>query len=159
MMTSTRATVDAVRKTVTVDCGLEHAFRIFTEGIGSWWPLHTHSISAGGPSGTPEIFVLEPRSGGRLFERTRDGSECEWGRILVWEPPGRLVLEWSVNPEAPSTEVEVRFSAHGERTQVELEHRGWERFPPEHGPKARASYASAGGWEEVLGAYVEAADS
>jgi uncharacterized protein YndB with AHSA1/START domain len=159
MMTSSRATVDAVRKTVTVDCGLEHAFRTFTEGIASWWPLHTHSISADSPVGPPEIVVLEPRSGGRLFERTRDGGECEWGRILVWQPPHRLVLEWSVNPDAPSTEVEVRFRAHGERTRVELEHRGWERFSPERGPKARASYASTEGWEQVLGAYVAAAGS
>jgi hypothetical protein len=77
-MSSAQATIDAIRKTVTIDCTAEHAFRVFTEGIGTWWPLHTHSISVmDDGSGAPETAVMEPRVGGRLYERTRDGRECD----------------------------------------------------------------------------------
>ena len=155
-MTSAQAAVEAVRKTVTVNCPVEHAFRTFTEGIGSWWPLHTHSISVmDDGSGAPETAVMEPRVGGRLFERTNDGRECDWGSVLVWEPPHRIALEWRVNPDNPPTEIEVRFSADGDGTRVELEHRGWDRFET-RGPETRDGYNS--GWETVLGEFVNATD-
>jgi uncharacterized protein YndB with AHSA1/START domain len=153
-MSSAQATIEAIRKTVTIDCTAEHAFRVFTEGIGTWWPLHTHSISVmDDGSGAPETAVMEPRVGGRLYERTRDGRECDWGIVLVWDPPTRIVLEWRVNRDNPPTEVEVRFSRDGDGTRVDLEHRGWERYPADVGPRTRASYASADGWEGVFGAY------
>lgn len=149
------ATIEAVRKTVTVDCPPDHAFRVFTERLGSWWPLGTHSVSVmDDGSGAPETAVLEPRVGGRLYERTRDGRDCDWGRVLAWEPPGRLVLSWHPGrPESEATEVEVRFVPEGERTRVELEHRGWERLGERAAP-AREGYD--GGWPAVLGAYVDA---
>ena len=100
-MTSTQATVEAVRKTVTVKCGIDHAFRTFTEGIGGWWPLHSHAVSLGEGSGPPETVVMEPRAGGRLYERTRDGRECEWGSVLEWEPPARLVPRVAGQPGHP----------------------------------------------------------
>jgi hypothetical protein len=80
----------AVRKTVTVNASQKHAFTVFTEEHGAWWPLETHHIG----TKTPQTVIIEPRAGGRWFERAVDGAECEWGKVLVWDPFGRLVLSW-----------------------------------------------------------------
>ena len=155
-MTGGQETAAAVRKTLRVDCSVDHAFHTFTEGIGSWWPLQTHSISVMDQGqAPPETAIVEPQAGGRLYERTHDGRECDWGSVLVWEPPSRLVIEWRVNPANPRTEVEVRFVPDGDGTRVELEHRGWERFAAGRGPVARSSYEE--GWDTVLGAYAAGA--
>ena len=100
--------------------------------------------------------VLEDPVGGRLYERRHDGGEADWGRVLAWEPPTRLLLAWSPNPERPApTEVEVRFLAvEAGRTRVELEHRGWERLG-ELAAQARDSYRD--GWPTVLDAYAATA--
>ncbi len=154
-MSSAQAAIEAIRKTVTVDCSVEHAFRMFTEGIAIWWPLHTHSISVmDDGSDAPETAIMEPCVGGRLYERTHDGRECDWGTVTAWDPPHRVVIEWRVNPNNPPTDIEVRFAADGDRTRVDLEHRGWERFPADRGVEARSGYD--GGWTAVLGAYTEA---
>lgn len=142
---------EPVRKTVAVDLDVERAFALFTEEIGTWWPVGTHSIHGERVS---EV-VVEGREGGRVYERTAGGEEADWGLVLVWEPPSRLVLEWRVDPSAPApTEVEVRFAADGEGARVELEHRGWERLG-EAAAGSRASYDT--GWEHVLGRYAETA--
>ena len=36
--------IEAVRKTVTVDCVVEEAFRVFTTDAITWWPVESHSI-------------------------------------------------------------------------------------------------------------------
>jgi Activator of Hsp90 ATPase homolog 1-like protein len=131
-----------VTKSVSVNRTPEEAFRIYTEGIATWWPLDTHS-----PSGKAETVVIEPREGGRLYERTTDGEEVEWGEILVWDPPRRLVHSWHLG-RREATEVELRFSPEGEGTLVELIHRGWESHG-EHAAAVRASYDS--GWDYVFG--------
>jgi hypothetical protein len=99
-----------------------------------------------------ETVVLEGRVGGRLYERWHDGGEVDWGRVLAWEPPARLVLSWSPTLERrPPTEVEVRFLAvEPDHTRVELEHRGWERLG-DLAAQARSSYE--GGWPGVLDAF------
>ena len=100
------------------------AFRLFTDGIGEWWPLKGTNFSYGGER-ADKIF-LEAKPGGRLYERFTDGEEYEIGRVTECEPPNRIVFSWS-NPgwNAP-TEVEVRFSKAASGTRVDLEHRGWE---------------------------------
>lgn len=146
---SVQAADSAVRKTVTVAAELDDAFAAFTERIAEWWPLRTHSI--GGDAATAAVF--EGRLGGRLYERFGSGDEHDWATVVGWEPPYRLVLEWKVNPSAPATEVEVRFTATSDgTTRVDLEHRGWERREEND----RRSYDS--GWEQVLERYVEAVD-
>jgi uncharacterized protein YndB with AHSA1/START domain len=140
--------IEPVRKQIAVAADVESAFRTFTEDIASWWPVETHSIT-----GQPETVVFEQGAGGRVYERARGGSECDWATILVFEPPHRVVLEWKVNPAAPPTEVEVRFSPDGDGTRVELEHRGWERDTSK-GPERRAGYDS--GWPGVLEKFREA---
>ena len=138
-----------VRKTITVKALPPRAFAVFTAGMSRWWPA-THSINAS----PMKEAIVEPRTGGRWYERGADGSECEWGKVLVWEPPHRLVLAWQIDgqwkfDESLVTEVEVRFLAEGDATRIELEHRCLER----HGAPAeqiRAALDSPGGWGGLL---------
>ena len=137
---------------VEVRRGIEEAFQVFTGEIAAWWPV-------GGQAVEPErvaAVVLEGRPGGRLFERWHGGGEAEWGRVLAWEPPHRLVLAWSPNPERPvPTRVEVRFrTVEPDHTRVELEHGGWERLA-DQAAEVRAGYED--GWPGVLDAFAGAA--
>jgi uncharacterized protein YndB with AHSA1/START domain len=150
---NTQAEELTIRKSITVECSPEHAFETYTARIGSWWPLETHSIGGMGGDRLAEAF-FEPGVGGRLYERMSSGEEREWARVLVWEPPRRFVINWHVNPDNPSTEVEVTFTPEGDGTRVEVEHRGWERYG-ERAAEAFSDYNS--GWEPVLARFVEAA--
>lgn len=142
-----------VRRSVTVKAAPDKAFAVFTAGIHRWWPK-THTIGK-----SPQADVkLEPKAGGRWYEIGADGSTCAWGRVLVWEPPTRLVLAWQINADWAYdadlvTEVEVRFHALPDGgTRVDLEHRDLDRF----GDKAdavRASFDSDGGWQGLLAAF------
>jgi uncharacterized protein YndB with AHSA1/START domain len=140
-------TIAPVEIELTVHAGVEHAFRTFTADIGSWWPTSTHSI---GQARVADV-VMEPRVGGRLYERWDDGTEHDWGEILEWDEPHRFVCTWQPNHERPApTELEVRFEAVDGATSVTLEHRGWERLGAE-GPAQRKDYSS--GWAPVLESY------
>jgi uncharacterized protein YndB with AHSA1/START domain len=140
--------IEPVVVAIDVRRGIEEAFRVFTAEIGAWWPVAGHSVEPD----RVEAVVLEAGVGGRLYERWHDGGRADWGRVLAWEPPDRLVLSWSPNPDRPApTEVEVRFVAvEPDHTRVELEHRGWERLGGQ-GPRSRASYER--GWPTVLQAF------
>jgi uncharacterized protein YndB with AHSA1/START domain len=147
----------AVTRVVTVKAPPERAFAVFTEGIGEWWPLERAHIGAQPPAEA----VVEPREGGRWFERAADGSECDWGHVLAWEPPHRVVFSWAISVDfkpdpAIASEVEVRFTPEGEgATRVELEHRGLEVYG-EHAERMRATFGSPGGWNGMLAAFAEA---
>ena len=80
-----------IRKTLLVKADVHRSFQAFTNRMGSWWP-RSHSIAA---SPTVDV-IIEPRAGGRWYERGQDGSESEWGKVLHWEPPARLVLAWQL---------------------------------------------------------------
>lgn len=148
---STTSIVPPIRCSIGVRCAPEHAFRTYTERIAAWWPLGTHAIDAA----RARTAVFEPGVGGRIFERWDDGSEHEWGRVTVWEPPARVVFDWQPDHDRPSaTEVEIRFSADGEGTRVDVEHRAWERLGAD-AFEARGSYES--GWPVVLELYAAAA--
>lgn len=139
-----------VRKTIVVGCGIEAAFRTWTERIDAWWP-RGHSRS-----GNPATAVfIEGRVGGRIYERTPDGMEHDWGEVIAWDPPRHFAYHWYLGSsmERPSR-AEVRFTAEpGGGTQVEVSHHGpellgevWSRNSPR--------YDAA--WEAVLPAYVAA---
>ena len=100
-------------------------------------------------------IVFEPKVGGRIFERTADGREFEWGEVTVWEPPGRLGYRWSIatTPEH-ANDVEIRFLPEGDSaTEVQIEHRGWERL----GAQGQAwRDVNQGGWDGTLPAYAAA---
>ena len=159
MSTSSPATIRPapVRKSITVKADAAHAFEVFTAGIGRWWP-RSHCIA----SSPQKDVVMEPRAGGRWYEIGEDGSECNWGKVLVFDPPRRLLLawqisgEWKYDPELV-TEVEVKFTPlSASETRVELEHRNLERF----GDKAddvRSRIDSPNGWGALLGTYAEVA--
>jgi hypothetical protein len=137
-------TIAPIVKTLHVECPPEEAFRVFTAGIGTWWPTETHAVRAG----AVEEVVFKEWAGGEVYEVSADGTRAHWARVLVWEPPSRVVLAWHVNPErAAPTEIEVTIAPDGRGSRVTLEHRNWERLGSE-GPDARASYLT--GWDAVL---------
>lgn len=130
---------------------------MFTGQMASWWPLATHKLGAA----KAVDAVIEPRVGGRWYERGEDGSTCDWGRVLTWEPPSRLVLTWDISADwAPApelkTEVEVRFTADGEQTRVELEHRHLDRYGA-RADEMRGIFDSQGGWTGILAMFAEVA--
>jgi uncharacterized protein YndB with AHSA1/START domain len=135
-----------LRKTVTIRRRTAaEAFEVFTTGISRWWPLDRYSID---PK-RARTCVLEPRVGGEVYEVNEDGERAPWGRVLVFEPPARLVVTWHPGREPQTAqEVEVRFSDAPEGVLVELEHRGWAAL----GDEARTSRPSySEGWDHVLG--------
>jgi uncharacterized protein YndB with AHSA1/START domain len=139
---------------VRVGRTVDEAFKLFTDGIGTWWPLEEHSVGAQ-ENLAIETAVIEPEVGGRVYEVWPDGEERDWGEVLVWRPPSRLVLSWHPGrPAGPTTEVEVSFVADGDVTVVTLEHRGWERLG-KRGPESRADYRS--GWPGVLALFEKVA--
>jgi len=145
-----------VRKTVRVKATLTRTFEVFT--AISWWPKE-HSILKGTRQ---QAVLIEPRAGGRWFERGEDGSECDWGKVLAWEPPRRLLLTWQLNGNFqvdPNlvTEVEVTFMPEGANlTRVELEHRYLERAG-DTAAALRAGVDSPDGWAGLLKRFAEAA--
>jgi uncharacterized protein YndB with AHSA1/START domain len=155
---STASTIPPLGGTVTVGVPVERAFRVFTASLNTWWPVQYHI-------GQAEIAeaILEPREGGRWYERGVDGSECDWGRVLAWEPPHRLVVTWQINGQwqfdpdpAHASEIEVRFTEAGpEQTTVELEHRLLDRLVD--GQALRDGITSGGGWGAILELFAKAA--
>jgi hypothetical protein len=136
-----------VRKTITVPLDQRAAFDLFVKRLPQWWPLTTRSV---GLTDAASCHV-EPRVGGRLFERSHAGSESLWGRFTLLEEPGRAVFSWHPGlPETAATEVEVTFTpAAAGHTRIDLEHRDWERLG------ARASFVRGlfdgpAGWTGVL---------
>jgi uncharacterized protein YndB with AHSA1/START domain len=152
---STQTTETSVRKEIVVDAPIERAFRVFTEEFDKIKP-HEHNLLSEPIAQT----VFEPRTGGHIYDRGVDGSECRWARVLAYEPPNRVVFTWEISPQwqletdsKRASEVEVRFVSEGpSRTRVVLEHRnldnhleGWEGL--------REGVAGAQGWPLYLERY------
>ena len=152
-------TIAPVRKTLTVRATPETAFRVFTEGFDRWWPRSHHIGKA-----ELDRCVLEPRAGGRWYEIMVDGAECDWGEVLAYEPPKRLLLAWRLNAQWNydpdlTTEVEVRFTAAGQgETHVEFEHRFFERMG-DGGEAARNGVDGPEGWGAILAQFKAAAEA
>ena len=150
-----------VRKSVRVKVPIEQAFSVFVEQMESWWPS-THHIA---PQPFQTIFV-EPRPGGRWFERDAQGNECTWGHVLAWSPPNAVTLSWHLqmdwkydpDPEKAS-ELEIRFMPEGQAvTLVELTHSRLER----HGEgyeQMRATLDGPGAWIGILAEYAKRVES
>ncbi len=149
--------VEPVRKKLVVTTSAERAFRVFTEGIDRWWPREHHIGSS-----PLKRAVLEPRSGGRWYAVCEDGSECDTGKVLTWDPPRRLVLGWQITAQwkfDPSflTEVEVTFTPEGpKKTLVQLEHRNLERYGTD-AAELRKGIDSPDGWGKTLESFAAAA--
>jgi uncharacterized protein YndB with AHSA1/START domain len=133
----------------------ERAFAAFTERFDAIKPREHNLLGAPIVSTT-----FEPRVGGHIVDRAEDGSECRWARVLVFDPPDRVVFSWDIGPTwqletdpEHASEVEVRFVSEGpQRTRVELEHRNLDRHGP--GWEAVAQGVGAdGGWPLYLERY------
>jgi uncharacterized protein YndB with AHSA1/START domain len=146
-----------VFKCIHVKAPIERAFSVFVEQMETWWPA-THHIGK-----TPfEAIFVEPRIGGRWYERNVEGKQCDWGTVLAWDPPHRVCFSWHVGPghDSPdwvfdpdltrASEVEIRFTAEGsESTLVELTHSKLER----HGGDTvglRNMFDGPGAWVAIL---------
>lgn len=149
---------NVVRKAVKVQAPQAVAWRVFTERMGTWWPLAYYKI---GKANAVDA-VIEPHVGGRWYERGDDGSICQWGSVLAWEPPSRVVLSWDINADwqydpTLNTEIEVRFTAEsGDRTRVELEHRHLDRYGARR-DEMRRIYDTQGDWGRLLDAFARVA--
>ena len=153
--------VAPVQKSITVNVTQEHAFKVFTDGIDRWWP-RSHHIG----SSPMQRILLEPHEGGRCYTVQEDGTDCDWGSVLAWDPPRRVVFAWQITTDwkfepdlAKSSEVEVRFIPESSTvTRVELEHRFIER----HGggaPGMRFSVDSPNGWSGMLRLFAAEAEA
>jgi uncharacterized protein YndB with AHSA1/START domain len=144
---------EPVRDAVTVPAAPDRAFAAFAD-LNDWWPPE-YTWSAD----TLRTIAIDPHEGGACFELGPYGFRCDWGRVLAWEPPGRLVFTWQIGPGREpvpdpemASEVEVRVTPEGDGSRVELEHRGFER----HGDGADGYAAALGseqGWPYILGRY------
>jgi uncharacterized protein YndB with AHSA1/START domain len=142
---------NSVRKVVSVQASPAMAWKVFTEKMGTWWPLAVYKI---GKANAVDA-IIEPRVGGRWYERGDDGSTCEWGSVLSWEPPSRLILSWDIGADWQydpnlKTEIEVRFIAEGkDSTRVELEHRKLDRYGARR-EEMRRIFETEGDWGRLL---------
>jgi uncharacterized protein YndB with AHSA1/START domain len=151
--------MNTAHASMMVEAPQEHAFTVFTDGIDSWWPRE-HTI------GEAELkeMVLEPRVGGRAYGIGVDGSESDWGRVLAFDRPNRIVVSWDITLQwkhepniAKTSEFEVRFIPDGpDRTRVELEHRHLERHG-EGWEAMRDAVGSPNGWQGGLALFAAAA--
>jgi uncharacterized protein YndB with AHSA1/START domain len=145
--------IEPIQLSFEVACPVDRAFDVWTSRIGQWWP-RDHTVSAEDDL----TVVLEPRSGGRIFERRASGLEHDWGEVTIWEPPTRLGYTWHLNRDrSDATEVEIRFVPRGDdATVVQIEHRGWERLGAEGAPWRDRNL---GGWATLLPHFVAATAS
>ncbi len=158
-MSTTPMTDTSVTASISVASTPERAFETFTADIGSWWPSDHHILQ-----GELAEMVFEPRVGGHVYDRSVEGSECRWARVLAYEPPSRVVFSWDISMQweiesdsERTSEVEVRFLPDGDgQTLVELEHRGLERHG-EGWERMRDAVGSPDGWGKGLRAFAERA--
>jgi uncharacterized protein YndB with AHSA1/START domain len=143
--------IEPLRLSYQIRCSPEHAFEVWTTRVSTWWPKD-HSAS-----GNPDtVVVLEPRLGGRMFERTPDGTEIDWGEITLWSPPRRLGYLWHIGGDrSDATDVELTFVDLGDgTTRLDIVHTGWERLGAA-GPARRG--ANTNGWNALMPRFVAAA--
>ena len=145
-----------VRQSTLVRASAQHTFTTFVTTIGAWWPVRPFSA---GRDRVRDV-TLEQRRGGRVYETWDDGTEIDWGTLIVWEPPERFVMTWTGTPV--TTEVELAFAPLGPAlTRVTLEHRGWDALTEEQLaadcalPGGYTSGAYATGWGTVLACLAE----
>ena len=134
-------------RSIVVPVGPDAAFRRFTDEMGTWWPLATHSVGRSNATGVR----MEPRVGGRIIESTAGGEEVTWGTLNAYDPPRLVAFTWHPGDEPErAQDVEVRFEPAGAGTRVTLTHTGFERLG-DNAQMARRGYPL--GWTYVLGLY------
>ncbi len=146
-----------VRRSIIVDAPIERAVSVFTGRFGDFKPPEHNML------GVPIAeTVFEPHVGGHIYDRGTDGSECRWARVLVFEPPDRVVVSWDISPywqietdTDKRSEVEVTFTALGEdRTRVDINHRHLDRHG-EGWAGVREGVSTDEGWPLYLSRYAD----
>jgi len=154
-----KAPVEPIRQTVTVRLDPERAFDLFTEGMGTWWPLDEYSRAVSEfKDDAIHVTRLEfqARMGGRILEHTSDDRILPWAEVIAWRPPQSVLMAWRPHSEPePPTDVEVTFTQRHDGTLVKLEHRGWERLSEAFREGLYEIYAR--GWITTLGCFALAA--
>ena len=149
-----------VQKSITVKARPERAFEIFTRAIDTWWQ-RSHHI---GKSPMRRVEI-EERAGGRCYTEQEDGTECDWGSVLVWEPPRRFIMAWQIThpwgyePSLErSSDVEVTFTPAADGgTRVDLVHRFFARHGA-GGDAMRVAVDAPNGWTGLLTLFAERAN-
>jgi hypothetical protein len=144
--------IEPIAIELTVGCSAAHAFEVWTSRTTAWWP-RSHSVSQ-----DPGLTVtIEPRVGGRIYERTPDGAEHDWGRVTAWEPPASFAYRWHLRQDVgDATDVAVEFTDIGGGARVTIVHTGWERLGG-GGPGLRERNTQ--GWSGVLPSYLQACEA
>lgn len=145
--------IEPLHLSYRIHCDPFDAFETWTERFSVWWPK-SHSAS-----GDPDSeFILEALLGGRIYERTSDGSEIEWGEVTIWEPPARLGYLWHLRRDrGDATDVVIDFVKAGDgTTRLQIVHSGWERLGV-GGQEWRD--ANRGGWDSLMNYFRAATES
>lgn len=143
-----KTSIEPVVKALELRAPIDKAFHHFTANIHLWWPLAHHSLSLE----NAKSVVFEGKAGGRIYEIDNIGKEREWGRVLEWDAPHRVVFSWVLEAPEKKTEVEVQFAERGDgASTLTLIHSGWDARPD--GAEWRGKYNV--GWDGVLGGYTE----
>ena len=138
-----------IHKSISVSWSPEAAFHRFVNEMGSWWPKS--ALSIGGERIARIVF--EPNVGGLIYEQHNDGRRFQWGRVLEYQPPHRVVFAWHpTKEESTAQNVEVLFAPEGNGTHVTLISSNWERLGKD-AKGARRGYDM--GWEFVLNRWAE----
>lgn len=141
---------EPLRLTFDVACSPEHAFEVWAARTSLWWPPdHTVSGDAGA------TVTIEPRAGGRIFERTPAGVEHDWGEVVDFQPPHRLAYRWHIGADrAEATDVEITFRGGPATTTVTIVHSGFQRLGDAAAARRERNQA---GWAGLLPHYRQAA--
>ncbi|MDQ4027648.1 MAG: SRPBCC domain-containing protein [Actinomycetota bacterium] len=151
--------VEPIRRTISVQSGPERAFELFTDDMGTWWPVELYSRAVSEfKNEDVKVARLEfqARMGGSILEHMSDGRILPWAEVIVWRPPHRVVMAWRPHsaPELP-TEIEVTFGPREAGTEVVVEHRGWERLSERFREQLYDIYVR--GWPTTLECFAAAA--
>lgn len=149
---SSSITIESIRETIELPISQQQVFKHFTQGFGSWWPAEYTWAGE-----VLEEIAIEPQAGGRCFERGPHGFELDWGRVLAWEPPQRLVFTWQISPQRvpvpdprQASQVEVLFELlDQDHTRIMLVHKGFERYG-KGADDYHQGMASPQGWPYIL---------
>lgn len=106
---------DPLRKSITINCSVAHAFATFTEKVDLWWPRSHRKFET-------STLTLDPRPGGLFTERAASGEIATFGEVLNCNAPNKITFTWNPGKITGPTEVTITFAADKDRTLVQVEH-------------------------------------